>query len=260
MQDSSYIFLPDLHIGFEHGIDIGSNKFIRTPVHNKKLIRRILQFCTDLQPDFTIFGGDQFDFASVSRFNAGNTIAAHPGAIEEEFSEWNDIFGKNCDKIPSPNLVWLEGNHDVRLAQFAAKHPQLGGLCNPIVHLGIKPHTTVAQGGLFKLGKLFFTHGDNISYRGDVAKNAVSTYYRNILFGHYHTYRAFTLQTALDESPKTAIAVPAAGAIRSANWAKNKPNSCLNGFAYGFVTKKGNFHNTVVVETPEGFKVSGKLY
>lgn len=246
-----------MHIGFEHVYGYTESKFIRKPTHDAKFLKKIFNFCEDFSPSRVIFGGDQFDFASLSRFNKDAKIAQIESAVLEEYKAFESLVPPNLLE----NSVYMIGNHDDRPTEFAAKYPQISGLIDPVKYLGLKDRATViSRGALYNIGKLWFAHGDQISNRSDIAKNAALHYYRNIRFGHFHTYRSYTLHSAADvKDVKTAIAVPAA-THRHAAWAKGKPNQCLQGFLYGEVSKKGNFSDYVVVNTPEGFVVNGKRY
>ena len=264
MSDKSFIFLPDIHVGFEHVFDALNSRWKYQPTHDEKFINKVFSFISDLAPTHVIFGGDQFDFSSISRFNKDSKVAAVGEALEKEYREWIRIFGEGLNYFdsPFPSFTWLIGNHDDRTTEFTSKYPQLTGLIDPVKYLKLKDLgvTVKNRGELYNLGKLWFTHGDQIRASGDIAKNAALHYNRNIRFGHFHTLRSYTLHSAVDaKDVKTAIGVPAM-THRSAAWGKNRPNQCLQGFGYGFISKKGNFSDYQVVNTPEGFLINGKRY
>jgi len=265
MSDRSFISLYDMHVGFEHVFDSPNSRWKYQPTHDEKFIKKVFTFIQDLAPTHVIFGGDQFDFSSISRFNKDSKVAAVGEALEKEYLEWERIFGKNLCALVHfnvPFFTWLIGNHDDRTTEFTSKYPQLTGLIDPVKYLKLKDLgvNIKNRGELYNLGKLWFTHGDQIRASGDIAKNAALHYNRNIRFGHFHTLRSYTLHSAVDaKDVKTAIGVPAM-THRSAAWGKNRPNQCLQGFGYGFVSKKGNFSDYQVVNTPEGFVINGKRY
>jgi len=267
MSDKSFIFLPDIHVGFEHVFDALNSRWRYQPTFDEKFIQKVFKFFQDLNPTHVILGGDQFDFSSISRFNKDSKVAAIGAALEKEYLEWQRIFGAKLEMLQSygaggSSISWLIGNHDDRTTEFTSKYPQLTGLIDPVKYLKLKDLgvTVKNRGELYNLGKLWFTHGDQIRASGDIAKNAALHYNRNIRFGHFHTLRSYTLHSAVDaKDVKTAIGVPAM-THRSAAWGKNRPNQCLQGFGYGFVSKKGNFSDYQVVNTPEGFVINGKRY
>jgi metallophosphoesterase superfamily enzyme len=155
MSDKSFIFLPDIHIGFEHVFDALNSRWRYQPTHDEKFIKKVFTFIQDLAPTHVIFGGDQFDFSSISRFNKDSKVAAVGEALEKEYLEWERIFGKDLTNIPTPHQpTWLIGNHDDRTTEFTSKYPQLTGLIDPVKYLKLKDLGVVVKnrGELYNLG------------------------------------------------------------------------------------------------------------
>lgn len=252
--------LCDIHVGQEVIYDLNTSKFIKKPTHDLKFFNKVLEFLKFLKPDVIILGGDQLDQFGVAKFNKDSKIAQVEELLVEQYDTFNEKFLKPLEEI-ARSIVWLQGNHDARIVDLLKTKPQLTGLVEPWTYLSLKHRTNLTnRGEIFKLGKLHFTHGDNISSSGDIAKNAANHYHRNIRFGHFHTYRTYTMFSPTDiRDTKTSIAVPAM-TFRAAGWAQNKPNTCLQGFNYGEVTKRGNFTDQVVIRTPDGFKAEGAWY
>jgi metallophosphoesterase superfamily enzyme len=261
MANGSFIFLPDIHAGMEMVYDIKSAKHLRRPTHDIKFFKSILLAIKKIEPKYIILGGDQLDNHSVARFNKDSKISQVKDLLVEQYDLFNNLF--LCPLLDTgANIIWLQGNHDARIVDFIEKNPMVAGLTEPWTYLELQKRGVQLynRGEVFKLGKLYFTHGDNIPASGDIAKSAANHYHRNIRFGHFHTYRAYTQFSPVDAlDTKTAIAVPAL-THRSMGWANGKPNPCLQGFCYGDVTKRGNFMDTVVVRTPEGFKVGSEVF
>lgn len=261
MTSKTFVFLPDIHAGFETIYDIESCKHITKPTHDLKFFNKVLEFIETFSPSYIILGGDQLDNFGISRFNSKDKIAQVEDSLVRQYETFDHNFLAPL-LATGANLVWLQGNHDARIVDLIREKPGLQGLVEPWKYLNLKDLGVALynRGEVFKLGKLHFTHGDNISYSGDIAKSAAMHYHRNIRFGHFHTYRAYTMFSPTDiRDTKTAIAVPAM-THRAAGWANGKPNTCLQGFSYGEVTSRGNFSDTVVIRTPEGFKIGKDWY
>jgi hypothetical protein len=127
--------------------------------------------------------------------------------------------------------------------------------------LALRPKwEVVPQGGVSKLGKLHFLHGDQISGRANPAKWAVESYEKNVRFGHFHTYASHSKIAALSDTGHTGIAVPCL-CKKDPNYGGGSPNRWVNGFLYGYVDEKtGHFSDYVVTMVNGKFTAEGKSY
>ena len=260
MSDKTFVALFDIHIGREVVYNISKSTFEERPTHDLKFIKKVFNFISDFKPNYVILGGDQLDFSSISRFNKGSAIDQINEVLTRDYDDLDRYIISPLNQLNS-NIIWLQGNHDDRIVDFLKKHPVFTGLIEPWSYLVNLPAiaTMKNRGELFNLGKLWFMHGDNLSCSGDIAKNA-HHYQRNIRFGHFHTHRAYTIHNPTDSKDvKTCIAVPAL-CKRAPGYGNKKPNQWLQGFNYGYVSKRGNFQDYVVIDTPEGIRVEGKNY
>jgi hypothetical protein len=85
-------------------------------------------------------------------------------------------------------------------------------------------------------------------------------YERNIRFGHFHTFQAFTKTSAVDMYGHTGIAVPCL-CHKNPNYGGNSPNKWMQGFLWGWIDKEtGGFNDYVTIITHGKAAVLGKVY
>jgi len=157
--------------------------------------------------------------------------------------------------------VYHTGNHEAWLGQLTDEIPGLDGLLDlkNLLTLSNK-WGVIPQGGITRLGKLHFLHGDQISGGANPAKWAVETYEKSVRFGHFHTYAAHTKIAALTDTGHTSIAVPCL-CKRDPNYGGGSPNRWVNGFLYGYVDEKtGHYTDSVVTMVNGRFVANGKRY
>lgn len=271
MKDHKFVALFDLHVGYD--VWVTANGFERKPAHDPGMIKLAGSFIKEFEPDTLIFGGDQSHGAAISHWNKDNIIHHCLNNYTNDLDELRDKALKPLvEACPSnARAIWIEGNHDAWINAFKQKYPQLQKLIDPHAYLNVSgPNAKkmgwefIPQGGKYKLGKLTFVHGDKIaaSKNGSVmhTRSAVYDWARNIRYGHYHTYQVSSKASPDDVKDRhTAICVPCM-ANRAASYLNGAPNSCIQGFLYGYVSKTGNFSDYVVVVANKTVVIEGKVY
>lgn len=252
-----FVFLTDVHWGFER-----KNRH-KVPIHSPKALDAVLRFLTDFKPHYLIWGGDNLDCAAISHHNKDNQRAVEGLRIQEDAAGFA-AFRKAAawTMTPGGEEVLFEGNHEDWLNDLVNKFPGLEGLLDLPTLLGLdKTVRFIPQGGAYKLGKLWFIHGDQFKGGGsNIAKKAVETYGRCIRFGHFHKFEAFTKMSALDvQDAKTGMAIPCL-CTRGPGYGKGAPNQWSQGFLYGFVNPDGTFHDVPVVMVDQHFVANGVRY
>ena len=118
----------------------------------------------------------------------------------------------------------------------------------------------IPQGKGFNLGKLTFIHGDQISGGEHCAKAAVTTWERNVRFGHHHTYQVYTKTSALDiKLGRTGVAVPCL-CTKDPKYGEGKANRWQQGFNFGYLLEDGTFRDYVALIIDGKAVVEGKVY
>jgi metallophosphoesterase superfamily enzyme len=249
-----YVALYDLHYGFER-----KNRH-KVPLHDVKAVGAVLAFVRDFKPDVLILGGDALDCGAISHHNHGR-----PGRVEglriiadarmlrhEVLSELE----KHCKE-----LVYIVGNHEAWLEDLMEREPGIEEILDLKALLSLGPKwKIVPQGGHYKLGKLIFIHGDQLRSNEYCAKYATLAYQKNVRFGHFHTYQAYTMTSACDtDMGRTGIAVPCL-CRKDPSYGNSAPNKWVQGFNYGYVWENGNFNDYTPIIVNGEFMVNGKMY
>jgi metallophosphoesterase superfamily enzyme len=249
-----FVALFDLHYGYER------RSGHKIPLHDEAAIDATLQFVSDFKPDTIIIGGDGLDCGAISHHNHDK-----PGKTEElRLYDDGELFRTNVlselEKTRA-NLVYIEGNHEDWINDFTDATPGIKRLISLRTILSLDDRWNIIdQGGYFNLGKLTFVHGDQFSGGEYVAKAAVIAYERNIRFGHFHTYQAYTKTSAIDINiGRTGVAVPCL-CRKNPRYGESKPNRWVQGFNYGYVSGNGNFNDYFPIIVNGSFMAEGKQY
>lgn len=260
MSEKSYIFLPDIHYGFER---VQGKK---VALHNPRILDAVGLFIGDFKPDYIIYGGDALDCGPVSHHNRKRNFSIEGLRLIEDAEGLKTLlrdyrlaaFKKDEGEA---HEVYIEGNHEDWLNDLVEDYPGLAGAFD--LHrllFGSKEPTIIPQGGVYKLGKLHFLHGDQVRSSLYPSRWAVDAYEKSVRFGHFHTYQTFTKVSALDASDaRTGVAVPCL-CNRGPGYGKGAPNRWLNGFNYGYVESNGTYFDMTPIITNNKFVAEGVEY
>ena len=91
------------------------------------------------------------------------------------------------------------------------------------------------------------------------AAKVLEEYQRNIFSGHIHTHQAFISKCRADGDCHISYTLPMMG-MTNPYYQKNKPNNSVQGFAYGYSLKNGNFNLYTVIANNHRFVAEGKEY
>lgn len=258
MNDQRFLAIFDAHIGFEAEYT-SSDGWKAKPAHDLKFLSLVWEFAKDFKPDKIIFGGDQLNFDQLSRWRSGQAVSEVQDSVRKECKLAEKLLLEPARETGG-ELIWFKGNHDIRPEVLMAKTPSLTGLLEIKNIINLEDVKIVEQGGIYKLGKLHFIHGDTIKSTSHPAKKMVEYYGVNIRCGHFHRYEAATLTRRVEPThPITGIVMPCA-CHRNPAYLNNSPNSWCQGIGYGYVSKNGNFADYVAVRTPNGLVINGKTY
>jgi len=257
-----FVNLFDIHAGFEKRY-VGRD-FKVFPTHNPQAIAGALEFIKDFKPDVLTLGGDQITFGPISHWNKTNFWANEGGRIKKEMDTLESLVLSPLDILaPKAERIWHLGNHDAWLLDFINQNPALEGLIEPENYLRLPSRgwKIIEQGGMSHLGKLGVIHGDTLGRTGNPARRGAAMYGRNLRFGHFHTYDAFTLYNPVDSKDiRTSICVPALAA-RNQSYGKGAPSWCLNGFNFGYVWPDGRYTDyTIIMADSKFVSPEGKRY
>lgn len=249
-----FLFCTDVHFGYERK---GGHK---RPLHDIKAVNAMLAFAKDFKPDVIILGGDILDCNPIAHHNKGKPGRTEGLKLLVDAKEAYDAIIKPLDDLKPKEKVFITGNHERFLADMVEEIPGLEGILDVKPLLQLDDWKVIPQGDHYNLGKLTFVHGDQLSGGEHIAKAAVTTYERNIRFGHVHTFQTYTKTSPIEyKNAKTGIAVPCL-CHKQPSYGRGKPNRWVQGFNYGYIGAGGNFNDYVVTILDGACMVNGKLY
>lgn len=104
---------------------------IQYPYHDPLMLQKLIKVARDLQPDAILQIGDGIDFPQVSRWSKG-TAGEYAGTLQKHIDGFRaEVLLPVREAAPEAEIIWLEGNHDLRVREFVSKYAApLGALRN----------------------------------------------------------------------------------------------------------------------------------
>lgn len=250
-----FIALFDLHYGKER-----KNGHVRN-IHELGALEGVLKFAKDFKPQTVILGGDFMDCGPVSHHLDGKAGALEGLRLMRDYEGARKEVVLPLESLGAKRLVYHIGNHEDWIGQLMERIPALEGMLDVQKGLQLgREWEVIPQGGVSRIGKLHFMHGDTIRSKANPAKVAVETYERSIRFGHFHKFSAFTKVSALDlRDVRTGVGVPGL-CRRDPFYGKGAPNGHALGFLWGYVNEDGTFNDYVTFISKNRFIAEGKEY
>lgn len=95
---------------------------IQYPYHDAVVLDKILKVVRTYQPDQIIQIGDGIDFPTVSQWSKG-TAGEYADTLQEHIDGYRrDVLEPLRRASESSKMLWLEGNHDLRVRDFVRKY------------------------------------------------------------------------------------------------------------------------------------------
>ncbi len=260
-----FIGLWDTHVGWERANVRG--EYITRPVHNAAAIRAVWRFAEDFQPHAIILGGDNFNCGPISHWHHGKPRLVEGFRLKSELELGDELVVSEADRIvPDDGIkIYHYGNHEAWIDDHITATPALEGILEPHNYLKMvqRGWDIFGYGEVSNIGKLYFTHADQVLRRGGgrhPAAALLNAFQRNIRGGHTHQYDAATRVTPLDQKDvHTGIIVPCL-ANRSPEYVKNNPTAYINGFLFGTIWPGGDFTDHVMIIHDNKFIYENKQY
>lgn len=259
---TTFVALFDLHFGWEMRRVNGSLR--KSPTHDLKLFENVASFVKDFSPDVLILGGDNLNASFLSRHNRGKPRLVEQFRAKDEYDAFNEKMLVPLEDIAArknTRKIFLLGNHERWIEDFLDENPTVEGIIEPesYLKLGARMWEVIDYGKLFKLGKLYFAHGDAIrtaaKYR---AATLLASYQRNIITGHSHTLQVHLSTGLQDGQPHASWIVPMMGATNP-DYLKGAPTNWAQGFVFGAVWPNGNFNVVPVIATNGKFAAAAQM-
>lgn len=211
---------------------------IHIPFHDKHALKTAIDYISKYNPDYVLLNGDIGDFYATSRFIRD---PQYRDAIKE-ISLINQFLDYLRSKFT--NVIYKEGNHEVRLFDYIAmKVPEMGGLeaikIENLLRLKERNIIFVSNRNRIHIDKLSIIHGNEIPAGGiiNVARTKILRAMGNVLFGHHHVTQEFTQRTIDDKT----IGAWAVGCLCGLSPDFSKFNSWNHGFALVETIEGGGF-------------------
>lgn len=225
----------------------------------------ILKFLKKEKPNLLILGGDFMNIDSLSRWSlAGGkrlTLEGKRFAKECKYAEalldrLQLASGKDC------KIIYLEGNHEDWVNQYIEQHPEMQGIIDLPLMLNLEERGIAwipyrSKDNYYKVGKLFYTHGDYCNVHH--ARKMVSSWNCNVRYGHVHTHQVFTSSSKRGISDQNkAIAIPCL--CKDGSYMESRPTSWSHGFHIAHINKRGDFWENVIQINKGKFMFDGITY
>lgn len=260
MNIRKFVAAGDFHIGKERIHD--GAKWVTRPTHDVKAIKVWKDFMADFKPDTVILTGDQLNCGPVSHWNHGKPILVEGTRLLHEYQALEEEILSTCHRYAA-NRVWMEGNHERWIRDMVVSKPGLEGLIEPESYLKLKEKgwQVLPSHSVYKLGKLNFTHGDSLHYRGKhPAKTFAERYRQNLRVWHFHTFEAATDIVAFDAKDYHDCIIVPPMCMPFLAYGNRVPRSAHQGFLYGYVQDNGLFNDYVVKINRGQAIIEGKRY
>jgi predicted phosphodiesterase len=95
---------------------------IQFPYHDSLALTKIIKVIEDIQPDAIVQIGDGIDFPQVSQWSKGTAGEFAPTLQEHIDGYRTQVLEPLRKAAPDADILWLEGNHDLRLQDFVKKY------------------------------------------------------------------------------------------------------------------------------------------
>ena len=180
---------------------------LMVPTHNPWALDIYLQVVYDQQPDRIIYGGDEADYAELSRFRP-DSVQYNAYTLAESIKGLRAFFGKVRAQSPNSQQTSIASNHGDRPERFIMNTaPMLGGMIPaakgnrrgypansyPLL-VGLEDLDIEYEGGypanLVKINdRLFTVHGDKSKANGSTAHEYLRTMDAGMNLMFHHTHR-----------------------------------------------------------------------
>lgn len=216
-----------------------------------------------------VFGGDGLDNEEISHHTQGKGLYRPTGSYARNHREFqSQILDPIQENLPkTATKIWIDGNHEHFAEQLVERQPELQGLIenHKVLDLEGQGWKYIPCGEGYKLGKLLFIHGEQLTGIGNQApqahaRKAVDVYAGNVIFGHVHNPQTFTKILPYNKKDKwQGICAPILGSTNP-GYLRNRPSAWLNGFVVVETMEGGNFNAYSIVVSEGKFSFGGVLY
>ena len=166
------MFLSDIHIPFQ----------------DNGVLNVVKNFAKWFEPDYLFLVGDVIDFYSISTFDKDPLRINN---LQHDIDETHNVLKNIRGYLPKSKIIYLEGNHEIRLKRYLWKHPEIASLkalsMENLLNLNKLNISYVPSQKTYSFHKFLIEHGDIVrkhsgyTARGQMEKRGISG-----LSGHSH--------------------------------------------------------------------------
>ena len=242
-------------------------KFIAiADVHGEtKYINKLYSFIKDFNPDYFIINGDLCDFSVISEYERHkrnaigiNTVINTTLKEIECCKQIIKTIEKNLPKVCKK--IFIEGNHDARYEKFFTYDYPQKDKKDLLSALEMNNWQFIKLGGFYKLGKLYFMHGEK--FNGDFyTKAACMKLRKNVRLGHHHTNQSYMITTPLDSTDITECKAFGCLCEKDPVYLKGITNRWINSFLAGYIYNDEKYQDFIVnIINGKFVAPNGKIY
>lgn len=207
------------------------------------------------------------DLRGISRWSITNFLAQYEEPVIDGLLSAARHFNTLFEINPRAKVVWVLGNHDLRLEAFIESHPSWRGICDDILGLlkffgKCKKADKIEIVRLddweddYCIGKMHFAHG--FSTCKHVAAKHVEEYDEAVTVGHSHTMQMFT--TTKRGEPRAGYVIGHLSNRGARKYLRGRPTRWVTGFAYMEYDDTGEFTQHLLPIVNGRFRFAGKVY
>lgn len=210
------VVLPDIQAGYFRAMD---GTLVST--HDEKAIDYALHVVKQEKPDVVALNGDNADFPEFGKYRLTPAFAMTTQATIDYLTT---LCARIRDAAPHARIVWLEGNHEVRLSNYILDNAQASfGLRQgnspasfPVLSIpflcrfedfGVEYLAGYPASQFWLNNRIKIIHGTKVASNGSTAHKYLSTEKTSVVYGHIHR-REWAERTRNDwDGPKTIAAI-----------------------------------------------------
>jgi len=222
------VLLPDIHY----------------PEHAPGSIDLVKKFIKDFNPDEVIYTGDNLDMGVISHWNKDKKRKIELKRLKQDYIGFNKDILEPIEKLvgKKTKFVWLNGNHEDWAEQYIDKNPELEGIIEPEICLGLEDrgYEIVRYNKIYKLGKLNIIHGYyHNKYHAD---KTLGAFEESVCYGHMHSPQMQSKTKRMDSNDfHAAYGLPCLCDL-APDFMKNRPSAWINGFGVVYIMPDGSFN------------------
>lgn len=239
------------------------------PLHNRKALKKVIEFIGEYQPDEVVHIGDLMDYPQPSRWSK-DTRAEFEGSVFKDSEMAKEHLLAPLREVYSGPVGVIEGNHDERPRQYLKKYaPALAE--SRAFHmdtlLDFDKYEIQWLPDFYELAPGWVaTHGHKGGIRltqdsGKTALNAAVRFGKSVIMGHTHRLAALPKSFGYDANINTVWGVEVGNLMdmRQAQYLKGATANWQSGFVI-LQVDKGRVTPVVVPIVDRAFTVDGKTY